>query len=77
MQIDFSNQLAVVTGAAQGIGRAIAQGLMDAGALVHLLDIDEFGVAKTARDLDVVFPAPRKNEKRAGAAAYSRSAGGH
>jgi 3-oxoacyl-[acyl-carrier protein] reductase len=47
----------VVTGAAQGIGRAIAQGLMDAGALVHLLDIDEFGVAKTARDLDAAYHA--------------------
>lgn len=57
MQIEFSNRLALVTGAAQGIGRAIAQGLIDGGATVHLLDIDEVGVAKTARDLDTAYHA--------------------
>lgn len=55
MQIDFSNRLALVTGAAQGIGRAIAQGLINAGAIVHLADIDEFGVAKSSRGLDVPY----------------------
>lgn len=55
MQIDFSNQLVVVTGAAQGIGRSIAHGFIDAGALVHLLDIDELGLARTATDLDCAY----------------------
>jgi 3-oxoacyl-[acyl-carrier protein] reductase len=57
MQIDFSNQLAMVTGAAQGIGRAIARGLIDSGARVHLLDIDEIGLSKTARELDAEYHA--------------------
>lgn len=39
MHIRFNGQVAVVTGAAQGIGRAIAQGLRDGGAQVHLADI--------------------------------------
>jgi len=55
MQIDFSNRLALVTGSAQGIGRAIAQGLIDAGARVHLLDIDELGLSSTARKLDAEY----------------------
>lgn len=39
MHIRFDGQVALVTGAAQGIGRAIAQGLLAAGAKVHLADI--------------------------------------
>lgn len=39
MHIRFDGQVALVTGAAQGIGRAIASGLRDAGATVHLADI--------------------------------------
>ena len=39
MHIRFDGQVALVTGAAQGIGRAIAQGLRDGGAQVHLVDI--------------------------------------
>ncbi|PIY21360.1 MAG: hypothetical protein COZ12_05130, partial [Deltaproteobacteria bacterium CG_4_10_14_3_um_filter_60_8] len=31
---DFNGQIAVVTGATRGIGRAIAQGLLDGGATV-------------------------------------------
>jgi 3-oxoacyl-[acyl-carrier protein] reductase len=55
MQIGFSNCLALVTGAAQGIGRAIARGLIDSGASVHLLDIDEVGLANTGRELDAPY----------------------
>ncbi len=39
MHIRFDSQVALVTGAAQGIGHAIAQGLRDGGAKVHLADI--------------------------------------
>jgi 3-oxoacyl-[acyl-carrier protein] reductase len=57
MHIEFSNRLALVTGAAQGIGRSIARGLLDAGARVHLLDIDEIGLASAARELEVSYHA--------------------
>lgn len=39
MQIRFDGQVALVTGAAQGIGRAIALALAGAGAKMHLADI--------------------------------------
>ena len=44
MQISFEGRRAVVTGAAQGIGRAIAQGLAAAGAEVLALDRDADGL---------------------------------
>jgi 3-oxoacyl-[acyl-carrier protein] reductase len=40
MHISFTGRTALVTGAAQGIGQAIALGLAEGGARVHLADID-------------------------------------
>lgn len=37
MEIDFSGRAAIVTGSSEGIGRALAQGLIDAGAHVLLV----------------------------------------
>ena len=41
---DFQGRVALVTGAAQGIGRAITQGLLAAGAKVHVADINFEGL---------------------------------
>jgi len=43
MKIDLTGQTAVVTGAASGIGRAIAEAFLDAGASVVGIDLHECG----------------------------------
>ncbi len=45
---ELSNRIAVVTGAASGLGRSIALGLARAGAMVALTDIDEKATLETA-----------------------------
>lgn len=48
MSRGFHDRIAVVTGAAMGIGRATARALGEAGALVYLLDIDSERGSETA-----------------------------
>src|SRR2546425_1135223 len=49
--LDLHQRRAVVTGAAKGIGRAIATRLLTAGAAVCLWDRDPEGLTSTAHDL--------------------------
>lgn len=51
MQLRFDGKTALVTGAAQGIGKAIASALGDAGATVVVTDIDEAGLDAAAGEL--------------------------
>lgn len=50
-QIDLKGRVAVITGGAQGIGRAIAQRLLQSGARAILWDIDQQGLNSAAREL--------------------------
>ena len=50
-QIDLKGRSAVITGGAQGIGRAIAERFLDSGARVSLWDRDADLVSQTAREL--------------------------
>lgn len=49
MHIRQDGRVALVTGAAQGIGQAIAKALKECGAQVHAADIDNAGVAAFAQ----------------------------
>jgi NAD(P)-dependent dehydrogenase (short-subunit alcohol dehydrogenase family) len=53
---DLSGQTAVVTGAATGIGEAIARRLAKAGASVAIADINLDGAGEVARTIENAFP---------------------
>jgi 3-hydroxybutyrate dehydrogenase len=48
---DLSRQTVLITGAANGLGRALATAFGSAGATLMLVDVDEQGLAETARAL--------------------------
>src|SRR5512140_3527486 len=50
-KIDLNGKFAVVTGGAQGIGRAIVERFLDSGAAVAIWDRDLAFAKKTAGDL--------------------------
>jgi len=53
--IDFKDRFAVVTGGAQGIGRAVAERLIAGGATVTLWDRDRGLVERTAEEIGASF----------------------
>jgi 3-oxoacyl-[acyl-carrier protein] reductase len=80
-QIDLANRAAVVTGGAQGIGRAIAERFVASGARVALWDRDialarttagDIGDAARAFDVDVCDPRSVESAKDATLAAFGR-----
>ncbi len=48
---DLTGKIALVTGAARGLGRAIAQGLSRQGAAVAVIDRDQAGAEEVARSI--------------------------
>ena len=48
---DFRDRVAVVTGAASGIGRALAEVLARRGAHLALVDVDAGGLAEVAGEV--------------------------
>jgi 3-oxoacyl-[acyl-carrier protein] reductase len=51
VKYDFANRAAVVTGGAQGIGRAVVERLLDGGAAVAIWDRDKAFAERTAKEL--------------------------
>lgn len=51
MEIRFDGQIVLVTGAAQGNGRALALGFADSGADVVVIDINGERAAQTAAEI--------------------------
>jgi len=51
MKVQFTNQVALVTGASHGIGRAVGELLISTGARVVLNDVDESAVEACAAEL--------------------------
>ena len=72
MHITLKDKVAVVTGAAQGIGWAIARGLAEAGAEVVVNDLDEQRVTTAIAALEAALPGAKVR----GAAADLSSAAG-
>ena len=51
-KVNLKDQVALVTGAAKGLGRAITLGLAEMGARLLLVDIDEENMAKVCREAE-------------------------
>ena len=55
MQVDLEGKVAMITGAAQGIGKSIACKLAQNSAIVILTDIDDSRLQQTTEELNCRF----------------------
>src|ERR1700692_2652684 len=53
MSAQFYGKVAVITGAASGMGRSVATALADAGATVYALDMDEPGLELLSKEHNI------------------------
>ena len=56
MQVNLKGQIAIVTGAAGGIGAVYARALARSGAHVVIADLDADGAAATAQAISAELP---------------------
>ena len=56
MQVDLKGQVAIVTGAASGIGAVYANALARSGARVVVADMDQDGAEQSAANINASFP---------------------
>ena len=65
MKIEFKNQVGIITGAASGLGQAIALNLSEKGVKLALLDLDKSGLERTRNLLkgeSEIYPLDITNE---------------
>jgi 3-oxoacyl-[acyl-carrier protein] reductase len=72
MHIRHDGRIALVTGAAQGIGQAIAKGLSDGGARVYVADLDAAGVDGFAQAQGLTAHVLDVSDRKAAGEAVSR-----
>lgn len=73
-RIDLAGNCAVITGGGQGIGRAVAERLLDSGAAVSLWDMDAALLEATAAELSAKGRVETQAVNVADAAAVQRAA---
>ena len=79
---DLSDRVALVSGGARGMGRAMALAFAEAGADLLLVDLNGEGVQRTAQEIEALgrravpvpppaFPAPRARSEGTGGSPFS------